>query len=134
MTTSDFHLFKSSASLHSAHSVRELEIHSQLQSVAISDFHLYVGSSNGRIVVFSLGRVCQRPEKHRCHLYDEPQWFCEQVGLECSGDPHTTFEILVRIVEDGDFMLDECGQNVAHQKSTNDGQTSCKRSLTLRVE
>lgn len=53
----------------------------QLQSVTKSDFHLYVGSSVGRVIVFALGRVCQRPEKHRCHLHDEPQWFCEQVRL-----------------------------------------------------
>lgn len=51
----------------------------QLQSVAKSDFHLYAGSSTGHIVVFALGQVCLRLEKHRCHLHDEPQWFCEQV-------------------------------------------------------
>lgn len=53
----------------------------QLQSVAKSDFHLYAGSSTGRIVAFALGQVCLRPDKHRCHLHDEPQWFCEQVRL-----------------------------------------------------
>lgn len=55
---------------------------SQLQSVTKSDFHLYVGSSNGRVIVYALGRVCLRPEKHRCHLHDEPQWFCEQVSRD----------------------------------------------------
>ncbi|CAM9243185.1 unnamed protein product [Ectocarpus sp. 6 AP-2014] len=58
-----------------------------LQSVTKSDFHLYVGSSVGRIVVFALGRVCQRPEKHRCHLYEKPQWFCEQETFDLGKDP-----------------------------------------------
>ena len=60
----------------------------QLQSVVKSDFHLYAGSSNGRIVVYALERVCQRPEKHRCHLQDEPHWFCEQVCVRvcCKND------------------------------------------------
>ncbi|CAN0153403.1 unnamed protein product [Pylaiella littoralis] len=58
-----------------------------LQSVTKSDYHLYVGSSNGRIVVYSLGRVCLRPERHRCHLHDEPRWFCEQETLELGREP-----------------------------------------------
>ena len=62
--------------------------------MTISDFHLYVGSSNGRVVVYALGRVCHRPEKHRCHLYDEPQWFCEQVCLlENSGGKIPTNDV-----------------------------------------
>ncbi|CAN0097932.1 unnamed protein product [Laminaria digitata] len=58
-----------------------------LQSVAKSDFHLYAGSSNGRIVVYALGRVCQRPEKHKCHLQDEPHWFCEQERFQHGTEP-----------------------------------------------
>ncbi|CAM9883435.1 unnamed protein product [Discosporangium mesarthrocarpum] len=58
-----------------------------LQSVARSDFHLYVGSSNGRIFVFALGRVCQRKEKHLCDLHDQPLWFCEQEKFHHGDEP-----------------------------------------------
>jgi hypothetical protein len=50
-----------------------------LRSVTVSDWFLFLGSSNGRIYVYPVLQQCRRTERHNCTIPPGPPHFCLQV-------------------------------------------------------
>ena len=52
-----------------------------MRKMAISDRHLFVGSSNGIIYIYPFEKTCERPDRHECSLAAGPVRFCLQVRV-----------------------------------------------------
>ncbi|GMH65774.1 hypothetical protein TrRE_jg620, partial [Triparma retinervis] len=52
-----------------------------MRKMALSDRHLFVGSSNGIIYVYPFEKTCERPDRHECSLAAGPKRFCLQTQL-----------------------------------------------------
>jgi len=53
-----------------------------MRKLALSDRHLFVGSSNGIIYVYPFEKTCERPDRHECSLSSGPKRFCLQTQLQ----------------------------------------------------
>jgi WD40 repeat protein len=52
-----------------------------MRKMALSERHLFVGSSNGIIYVYPFEKTCERPDRHECSLETGPKRFCLQTQL-----------------------------------------------------
>ncbi|CAM9298561.1 unnamed protein product, partial [Phaeothamnion confervicola] len=91
-----------------------------LQSVTLSRFHLYMGSSGGQIFVYPLEPACARHDRHACRLRGAPLPFCLQetlrhgrdavTAMACDsgggspGDQQRSSQTLVTALQDGSIL------------------------------
>ncbi|GMI09685.1 hypothetical protein TrLO_g5294 [Triparma laevis f. longispina] len=64
-----------------------------MRKMALSDRHLFVGSSNGIIYVYPFEKTCERPDRHECSLAAGPIRFCLQTQLRHNTDAITALKI-----------------------------------------
>ena len=60
-----------------------------MRGMALSERHLFVGSSNGIIYVYPYEKTCERPDRHECSLQTGPTRFCLQHQLRHGEKPIT---------------------------------------------
>jgi WD40 repeat protein len=64
-----------------------------MRSMALSDRHLFIGSSNGVIYIYPFEKTCERPDRHECSLATGPKRFCLQTQLRHGDKAITVLKI-----------------------------------------
>ena len=64
-----------------------------MRNMALSDRHMFIGSSNGIIYVYPYERTCERPDRHECSLEAGPKRFCLQTQLRHGAKAITALQV-----------------------------------------
>ncbi len=64
-----------------------------MRSMALSDRHLFIGSSNGIIYIYPFEKTCERPDRHECSLETGPRRFCLQKQMRHGESPITCLKV-----------------------------------------